>query len=126
MAVISANTRRRRLFEVSFTFLTPADQPLYIARQPVKLRAVREVHSVVASSATLQIRKCTAGTAPASGTAMLSTTLAADSTINTPVSGALSTTNTALQLNPGEFIALDVTGTLTNYQGAITLVLETY
>lgn len=125
MAALANNTRRKRVFEISLSFLTPADQHIYVARQPTKLVAVREVHSVVAAGATLQLRKCTSGTAPASGTAMLASTLLADSTINIPVSGVLSATGSALQLQPGNTIALDVTGTLTNYQGCVTLVLET-
>lgn len=126
MSALANNTRRKRVFEVSFTFLTPADQHVYVARQLTKVVAVREVHSVVAASATLQLRKCTSGTAPASGVAILTSALLADSTINIPVSGALTSTNANLQLQPGNTIALDVTGTLTNYQGAITLTLETF
>jgi hypothetical protein len=120
-------SRRRRLITLSFALATtPPDQPLFVAGNYLRLREVREVHSVVAASATLQLRKCASGTAPASGTALLSSTLAADSTVNVPLSGTIDTTAGVADFTPGQFLALDVTGTLTGYQGAITVVFEVY
>jgi hypothetical protein len=128
MANLYDKNRRRRLITLSFTpGTTPPDQPLFIADNYLRLRAVREVHSVVGSaSATLQLRKCASGTAPASGTALLASALAADGTVNIPVSGTLTTTLADRDFTPGQFLALDVTGTLTNYQGAITVVFEVF
>lgn len=124
MSALYSNLRRKRLINLSFTFLSPADQPLYVADQNVRLISVKEVHSVVAASATLQLRKCSSGTAPASGTALLAATTAADSTINIPLTPALTTTQADRYFVPGQFLALDVTGTLTGYQGTISIVLE--
>lgn len=126
MANLYEKNRRRRLITLSFTALSPADQPLFVAGNNLRLREVREVHSVVAASATLQLRKCTSGTAPASGTALLTAALAADSTVNIPVSGTLVTTAGVQEFKPGDFLALDASGTLTDYQGAITVVFEVY
>jgi hypothetical protein len=120
-------------FPAVFTITAPllaasVDQHVYVATRPGRVLEVREVHSVVGGSgATVNLRKCTSGTAPASGTSMLSAAVNVESpTVNVPRTATLSTTLINREFAAGESLALDFSGTLTGLVGHVTIVLETY
>lgn len=110
------------------------DTLIYIASQPTEVVAVRECHSGAgAGSSTLDVKKCTGTTAPASGTTVLGTVFALDSTINTPVTkkhdGAaagtrLTSTVANRKLVAGDRLAIDMTGTITSLVGVVTVQLR--
>ncbi len=104
------------------------DQLFYLAGAPVEVIDVREVHAVAGTDAgavTLMLRKCTGTQAPASGTALLASTLNMKATANTPQSGALTTTLNDRKLAPGDRLAVDFTGTLTALASvALSVVLR--
>ena len=71
-------------------------------------------------AATVMVKLCDSAEAPASGEAMLNSTLDLEGTIHTPQTGAL-TTYTGVSIPTGKIVALDFTGTLTSSVGSITL-----
>ena len=74
--------------------------------------------------AALQVRKVPSGTAPASGTALLASTIDMTATANTNVAGSLSTTAGVLTLASGDAISLESSGTIAAVVGltvAVTL-----
>ena len=71
-------------------------------------------------AATVMVKLCDSAEAPASGDAMLNSTLDLEGTIHTPQTGAL-TTDTGVSIPDGKIVALDFTGTLTSSVGSITL-----
>lgn len=100
------------------------DTIVFTAAEAMQLYYVREVHSTVSTSGVLQIRKCTGTTAPASGTACLSSTISLSSTINTVQSGTLSATASDYTLAAGDRLALTFTGTMTGLVGCVTIYLR--
>lgn len=115
-------------FAVSFTMNVPVDTNIFTADGPCEVIAVREVHSGTAASATVDVKKCTGTTAPASGTTILASTFACDSTANTVVTknaaSGLSATLANRKLDAGDRLSLDVTGTLTGFVGSLTIYLK--
>lgn len=106
---------------------THADRIVFVADRNYEVVTIAESHSVVAASATIDVKKCATGVAPASGVSMLAAVFAADSTVNTPIikrAGVGAALNGNRFIAPGDVIALDVTGTLTGHLGSITLVLK--
>lgn len=106
-----------------------ADGNFFIADTDYEVIRVAEVHSVAgAASSTLDIKKCTGTTAPASGTTILASTFALDSTVNTNVSktsaSGLSATRSTRRLTAGDRLAYDFTGTVTAYVGTIQVHLR--
>lgn len=105
------------------------DRSFFIADRDYEVVAVRENHSVAgAASSTLDIKKCTGTTAPASGDTILSSTFALDSTVNTTVakvegSGLVSTRATR-RITAGDRLAYDFTGTVTAYIGVVQVHLR--
>ena len=86
---------------------------------------VRETHSTAgASSTTLDVGVAASGTAPGSLTTAISSALALDSTANTPVQSTLTSTVANRLLDRGEQLALNYTGTVTAYEGAVHIVLR--
>lgn len=86
--------------------------------------AVIEAHGTACSSdGTLQIEKCGPGVAPDSGTALLRTALALNTTANTPQYGAL-LTNT-LRIKRGDRLVAKDAGTLSSVKDLnITILLR--
>lgn len=134
-------------FIVSFTATagTPVDGAVFVADRDYELSKVIESHSGAGNgSSTLDIKKCTGTTAPASGTSMLATTASflLDSTVNIPIAkfyggtqtGAaapvastttgITNTQASRRVTTGDRIALDFTGTLTGYIGSVQLHLR--
>jgi hypothetical protein len=105
------------------------DTNVFTADVPMEVVAVREVHSVAgAASSTLDVKKCTGTTAPASGTTVLASTFALDSTANTPVTknvtSGLSATAANRKLAVGDRLAIDMTGTITSLVGSVNIYLR--
>lgn len=92
-----------------------------------------ETHTVAGSdgsAVTADVVKAAAGTAPGSGTSMLSSTFNLKSTANTPVDkikgSGLATTQVARIIRSGQQLGINFGGTLTALAGcAITVVLKT-
>ncbi len=94
----------------------------------VNVSQVTEVHTALGTdggSVSLQIEKLTGTVAPGSGTALLATAFNLKSTINTVVTGALTNTVGAVQLNVGDRLALKLTGTPTSVASVtVTLLIN--
>ena len=102
-----------------------ADTGIFVADQDYQIMDVREVHSTAgASSTTLDVGIAASGTAPASLTTALSSTLAIDSTANTPVQSTLTSTLANRKMDRGDQLSLNWTGTVTAYEGAVHIVLK--
>ena len=96
-----------------------ADTGIFVADQDYEIVDVREVHSTAgASSTTLDVGVAASGVAPASSA------LALDSTANTPVQSTLTSTMENRKIDQGEQLALNYTGTVTAYEGAVHVVLN--
>jgi hypothetical protein len=113
-----------------FTAGELADKQVFTANRPYELLEVIEVHRVAgAASATIMIEKTASGVAPGSGVDLLGTAFAIDSTADTPVrkhvaNGGLVSSAASRTLNAGDSLSVDATGTLTAYEGVLTLVLK--
>ena len=102
-----------------------ADTGIFVADQDYQIMDVREVHSTAgASSTTLDVGIAASGTAPASLTTALSSTLAIDSTANTPVQSTLTSTLANRKMDRGDQLSLNWTGTVSAYEGAVHIVLK--
>ena len=102
-----------------------ADTGIFVADQDYEIVDVREVHSTAgASSTTLDVGVAASAVAPASLTTALSSTLALDSTANTPVQSTLTSTMENRKLDDGEQLSLNYTGTVTAYEGSVHVVLN--
>ena len=102
-----------------------ADTGIFVADQDYQIMDVREVHSTAgASSTTLDVGIAASGTAPASLTTALSSTLALDSTANTPVQSPLTAPLANRTMDKGEQLSLNYTGTVTAYEGSVHVVLK--
>lgn len=100
--------------------------PFFIAQRDYYLIGVTERHEVAGSDAdpvTMQLYKVPSGTAPASGTAMLTAGLSLKSTANTNQEGTLVTTAGGLTIPRGYSLAFVTSGTLTAVQGVTASVI---
>lgn len=121
---IQAHAMDREIVAFPVTAAT-VDTNIYVAIRPVRVTAVREVHTVAGSdvgAVTLAVTKCTGTTAPASGTAVHAGTADLKGTANTVQTLTLSTTLATLTLAAGDRLAIDVTGTLTAVAGGVVIV----
>jgi hypothetical protein len=113
---------------VQFAYIaTSVSQTVYIAPQPMFLTQVSYRIRVGSSSGTVQVVKCLAGVAPASGTTItsaldISATPTADTTLNATLTPGNNGIN--LSLNTGDAIALVFGGTLTSGVGLVQLFFE--
>jgi hypothetical protein len=107
---------------------SPADKSLFIAPYDLVVKGIRYTHSTAGSdggAVTVQVVKMTGVQAPGDGAAMLATPFDAKGTALTVQSGALTGTSANLQLNAGDRLGLDYTGTLTALAGVqVTIVYE--
>lgn len=99
------------------------DGNVFIADRAYIVESVEEVHSVVSTSGTLMLEKCSGTTAPGSGTDVLTGTISLAGTINTTVAGTLGTV-AARTLADGDRLAIDIGGTMTGLVGVLTVVLR--
>ena len=113
-----------------FTAGEAADKQFFVADRDYEVVEVIEVHRVAgAASSTLDVNRCASGTAAASGTTVLASDFATDSTADTPVhkhvgNGGLATTVAARTLSRGQSLAADFTGTITAYEGVVQVLLK--
>ena len=102
--------------------------PFFIAQRDYQLISVTERHEVAATdmgAVTMMLNKVPSGTAPASGTAMLTAGLSLKTTANTNQSGSLVTTAGGLLVPRGYALSFVTTGTLTDVQGVTaSLILK--
>ena len=100
--------------------------PFFIADRNYYLIAVYERHETAGTdggAVTVMLKKVPSGTAPSSGTDMLSAGLSLKTTANTNQSGTLSTTAGAIAMNRGDSLAFITTGTLTALVGVTIAVV---
>lgn len=119
----------------------PVDSNILVADRDYEIVKVVEVHSTAAAGgATLDLKKCSGTTAPASGTTVLASTFALDSTANTPIAktpgfnqtgvaaavagSGITTTQANRRLTANDRLAIDVTGTTTAYVGMVQVHLR--
>jgi hypothetical protein len=76
-----------------------------------------------ASAVTVMLNKVPSGTDPASGTSILTAGLSLKSTANTNQDGSLTSVIADKRLGPGDGLALETSGTLTNVVGVTVSVL---
>ena len=102
-----------------------ADCQIFVADQDYEIMDVRETHSIAgAGSSTLDVGVSASGTAAASLTPALSSPFALDSTADTPVQATLTSTVANRKVDKGEQISLNLTGTISAYEGAVHIVLK--
>jgi hypothetical protein len=113
------------------TTATDVDRIVFTAAFPCELVSVVETHSTAGtdgSAVSLDIKKATGTTAPASGTTMLASTFNLKSTANTPVTkngaSGLTATLADRKLATGDRVCFDFTGTLTALVGHVTIYLK--
>lgn len=106
-------------FPVSITYYDTSPQSagtysiMFTADRECEVISFSESHGTACSSTgTLQLEKCPSGTAPDSGTALLTAALALNTTANTPQYGVLGT-KSLLGLKRGDRLVLKDAGTLT-------------
>ena len=98
----------------------------FIARRKYEIISFRERHETAGSDAgavTLQLNKVTDGTAPASGTSILTSGVNLKGTANTLVTGTITGTIATKRLVDGDGLCLETTGTLTAVVG-VSVVVE--
>lgn len=88
------------------------DSIVWRAATPGRLAGVSATFTTTSTSGTLQVEKCPVGTAPGSGTDLLTGTVSLSGTANVSVDGTVVTTNDA-NFDVGDRIALDFGGTVT-------------
>ena len=103
------------------------DQVMAVMNRKVRVRSIIARPTVAgtdAGSVTLTVRKVPSGTAITSGTALHSGTANLKGTINTNQTLTLSTTETDLNLDAGDCLAVDFGGVLTAAVGTVTVMLN--
>ena len=101
------------------------DCNIFVANRRWKVVGVSEVHTTAGSdggTVSIDVKKCTGTTVPASGTSVLSAAFNAKGTAQTVQSGTLSATDSVLVLEPGERLGVDFSGTLTALAGVCVAV----
>ena len=113
-----------------YTFFFPAaatcaDGHLMVANYNYIVHEVKCKFATASTSGTVDIKICDDGEAISSGQSVLSSTMSIAGTVDTNVTGTLSTDSSNRIVNPGQSIAIDFAGTLTNIAGlTVTLVLR--
>lgn len=100
--------------------------PFFIADRPYLLLKVTERHETAGSDAgavTAMLKKVPSGTAPGSGTDMLTAGMSLKTTANTNQSGTVSKDITAIRMVAGDSLAFILTGTPTALVGVTIAVL---
>ena len=100
--------------------------PFFIADRSYEIIEVRERHETAGSdgsAVTVDVYKVPSGTAPASGTSVLTTTMNLKATANTNQSGSVTATISNKRIARGDSLALVTSGTLTSVAGVTVSVL---
>lgn len=115
-------------FEIAANNLgsSSTSQTMFLADAAYKVTAFSETHGTASSAGgTMQIEKATGTQAIASGTNLLTGTLATSTTANTPQSGTLIATTATLTLAAGNRLNLILGGTLTSLANCSVVVTFT-
>lgn len=115
-----------RLYDTTAQTAVNWTAPFFIADRPYYLISITERHETAATNGdTVMLKKVPSGTAPASGTDMLSTGILLNGTANTNLAGSLSTTAGVRSLAAGDALSMVTTGTLAALKGVtISVVLR--
>lgn len=100
--------------------------PFFYADRNYEVVEFRERHEVAggdAGAVTIMLNKVPDGTAPASGTNVLTTTLSLKTTANTWQSGIITSTLPNFVLSSGNALSVITSGTLTSLQGVTVAVI---
>lgn len=100
--------------------------PFFIAQRDYYLISVTERHEVAGSdpgAVTVMLKKVASGTAPASGTDMLTAGISLKATANTNQEGTLVTTAGGLTIPRGTALSFVLTGTPTAVQGVTASIV---
>lgn len=100
--------------------------PFFLADRPYYLIAVYERHETAGTdggAVTVMLKNVPSGTAPSSGTDMLSAGMSLKTTANTNQTGSLSTVAGARAIDRGDSLAFITTGTLTALVGVTIAVV---
>lgn len=93
------------------------DQNVWIANGSYVVTGIQYNHGTAgndASAVTLDVKKCTGTTAPASGTSLLDSAFNCKATANTIQTGTVVSSEATRTLTTGDRLALDFTGTVTS------------
>lgn len=102
-----------------------ATQSIFVATRPVRVKALSRTFGTASTSGTLQLEKIPSGTANASGTNLLTGTVALSGTTNTVASGTLIGTVASLTLAAGDRLGFVIAGTMTNLANCMVSVAVT-
>lgn len=94
--------------------------PFFVADRPYEVYGFSERHEVAATDGAIMLRRVPNGTAPASGTAVLSSSVSLAAAANTLQEGEI--IRTAAKLAKDEALSLEATGLLTSLQGVTAVV----
>ena len=100
--------------------------PFFIAQRDYEVIEIAERHETAggdAGAVTLDVYRVPSGTAPASGTTVLASTVNLKATANTVQYGTLTATLANRVLNDGESLSLISSGTLTSLVGVTVSIL---
>ena len=116
-------------FAISIPSLAAASavsDAIWVAPYAVQVIGVRVRFRVAGgAAAAVTVEKTPSATAPGSGTALLTATLALTGAANTNASGTLLTNSNTLQLAAGDALSYVLSGTLTGLAGlAVTITLQ--
>jgi hypothetical protein len=129
-ALYTGKTRQPYVWHTTVPLLAASvDNFAFTFSRPAKIVDARinlEVAGSDGGAVTLDLKKCASGTAAASGTSVLASTLNLKSTARTPVAATLTATDSTRLFQAGDSISLDFTGTLTALVGVLTLTFQTY
>lgn len=101
------------------------DSHVLVAKYNYIFDSVTVKFVTASDSGTLNVRVCDDGEAVGSGTSVLDSTISLAGTTNTNVAGVLTTTQANRFIKPGQSIAFDFGGTVTNIVGlTITMTLR--
>lgn len=106
---------------------TSVDGVHFIATRAYRVTGITarvEVAGTDGGAVTAAVKKAASGTAIASGTALHSSTVNLKGTAATNQALTLSTTSTDLNIDAGDCIGIDFTGTLTSAVGGVTVMLS--
>lgn len=99
--------------------------PFFIADRPYYVIDIVERHEVAGGApgdATVDVLSVPSGTAPGSGSSLLSSTISLAATANVNQTASLSTVVGRLRLNTGTALSLKAAGTLTTVEGVTVAV----
>jgi hypothetical protein len=109
---------------VAFT-ATDATRHVFICTRAMRLKACSSVFTTASTSGTWTVEKLTGTTAPGSGTALLTGTVALSGSANTVANGTLIGTVASLTFAAGDRVSIVIAGTMTNLVGGIGTITLT-